>query len=63
MAEVFGGGGDPVMESGEYECSLCGHRIHLTAGGLFPPDHHEGKPWTLYVRDEHPTQAAQSGKR
>jgi hypothetical protein len=52
MAEIFGNGGDPVAVGGEYECSECGHRIHLAAGETFPPDHHSQKPWTLYVRDE-----------
>jgi hypothetical protein len=51
MAEIFGTGGDPITVSGEYECSECGYRTHLTAGGTFPPDHHPHKPWTLYLRD------------
>ena len=51
MAEVFGNGGDQVTVSGEYECSECGHRVHLGEGEAFPPDHHPYKPWTLYVKD------------
>jgi hypothetical protein len=51
MAEIFGKAGDPVPVSGQYECSECGHRLHLTEGDRFPPDHHPEKPWTLYVRD------------
>lgn len=52
MAEVFGHEGERVPESGQYECSECGHRIHLNAGDAFPKDHHPEHPWTLYVRDE-----------
>lgn len=51
VAEVFGKGGDEVPVSGQYECSECGHRVHLAEGDRFPPDHHPEKPWTLYVRD------------
>lgn len=51
MAEVFGTAGDEVLFSGEYECSECGHRVHLTEGDRFPADHHPEEPWTLYVRD------------
>ncbi len=51
MAEVFGNGGESVEIGGEYECSECGHRLHLAAGDVFPPDHHPEKPWTLYLRD------------
>ena len=52
MAEIFGNGGDQVQVSGEYECSECGHREHLSQGGVFPPDHHAQRPWTLYLKDE-----------
>jgi len=52
MAEIFGTAGDPVTTSGAYECSECGHRIHLADGETFPPDHHPEKPWTLYLKDE-----------
>ncbi len=51
MAEVFGNGGDAILISGEYECSECGHRLHLTKDQTFPPDHHPEKPWTLYLKD------------
>jgi hypothetical protein len=51
MAEVFGSAGESVVVGGEYECSECGHREHLAAGGTFPADHHPEKPWTLYVAD------------
>lgn len=37
--------------SGEYECSECGVRRHLSEGERFPPDHHPQKPWVLYLRD------------
>lgn len=53
MAEIFGRAGDPVTVGGAYECSECGHRIHLAAGETFPPDHHPEKPWTLYLKDEY----------
>ncbi len=52
MAEIFGTAGDPVPVGGAYECSECGHRIHLATGERFPPDHHPEKPWTLYLKDE-----------
>ena len=52
MAEIFGTAGDPVTVGGAYECSECGHRIHLAGGETFPPDHHPEKPWTLYLKDE-----------
>jgi hypothetical protein len=51
MAEVFGNGGDSVIMGGQYECSECGHRVHLATGEIFPPDHHPQRPWTLYVKD------------
>ena len=49
MAEVFGSMGEAVQVAGEYGCTLCGHRRKLIAGETFPPDHHEGHPWTLMV--------------
>jgi hypothetical protein len=49
MAEIFGNGGDIVPVSGDYECSECGHRVHLQKGEQFPADHHSEKPWTLYL--------------
>ncbi len=52
MAEIFGSGGEIVPVAGEYECSDCGHRIHLEKGVTFPPDHHPEKPWTLYLASE-----------
>jgi hypothetical protein len=52
MAEIFGKAGDEVTVGGAYECSECGHRIHLSRGDRFPPDHHPDKPWTLYLKDE-----------
>ena len=52
MAEIFGNAGDAVPVSGDYECSECGHRIHLQKDGVFPADHHPEKPWSLYVADE-----------
>ncbi|MDQ6929892.1 MAG: hypothetical protein M3126_04385 [Candidatus Eremiobacteraeota bacterium] len=52
MAEIFGSGGQTVEVSGDYECSECGHRIKLTKGGMFPPDHHPEKPWSLYLAAE-----------
>lgn len=51
MTEIFGSGGQPVVMSGEYECSECGFRQHFQAGATFPPDHHPEKPWLLYVAD------------
>jgi hypothetical protein len=51
VAEVFGSGGDQVLVGGHYECSECGHRVHLGEGDRFPPDHHPEKPWVLYLRD------------
>ncbi len=57
MAEVFGSAGEAVQVGGAYECSECGHREHLAAGASFPPDHHPGKPFTLYVKDEEPVEA------
>jgi hypothetical protein len=54
MAEIFGTAGEPVTYSGTYACTLCGHRRHLERGSLFPPDHHEGHPWTMMVADEEP---------
>jgi uncharacterized protein YlaI len=50
MAEVFGTQGQPVVETGAYACSQCGHRIDLKAGDTFPQDHHDGHPWMLMVR-------------
>ncbi|HEX3458223.1 MAG TPA: hypothetical protein VHR97_09750 [Candidatus Baltobacteraceae bacterium] len=52
MAEIFGTAGEAVTVGGAYECSQCGHRIHLGSGETFPPDHHPAKPWTLYLKDE-----------
>lgn len=49
MAEIFGNGGQTVEVSGQYECSECGHRQAFEQGSTFPPDHHPGKPWTLYL--------------
>ncbi|MGZ3532134.1 MAG: hypothetical protein ACXVAR_11625 [Vulcanimicrobiaceae bacterium] len=57
MAEVFGTEGDPVLESGTYACSECGHREHFERGQVFPADHHPGHPWTLMVRDRSPRAA------
>jgi hypothetical protein len=51
MAEVFTQAGEPVPESGDYACTLCGHREHFTAGESMPADHHPGHPWTLMVRE------------
>ncbi|MBC5829925.1 MAG: hypothetical protein GIW98_07005 [Candidatus Eremiobacteraeota bacterium] len=52
MAEVFGKGGDPVVESGTYACSDCGHREDFEKGDTFPDDHHREHPWMLMVRAE-----------
>jgi hypothetical protein len=52
MAEIFGHRGESVRVSGEYECSECGHREHFKRDGIFPPDHHPEKPWTLYLATE-----------
>jgi len=51
VTEIFGSGGQPVVMSGEYECSECGFRQPFQAGATFPPDHHPEKPWLLYVAD------------
>jgi uncharacterized protein YlaI len=50
MAEIFGHQGQPVVESGTYACSECGHRIELREGEHFPEDHHPAHPWMLMVR-------------
>ena len=52
MAEIFGKAGDPVPVTGEYECSECGHREKFTRGSAFPKDHHDEKPWALYLAAE-----------
>jgi hypothetical protein len=52
MAEVFGTKGQSVQIAGEYGCSQCGHRTHLTAEQTFPDDHHPDHPWTLMVVDD-----------
>jgi hypothetical protein len=54
MAEVFGTAGEAVEVVGEYGCTLCGHRRKLERGETFPPDHHEGHPWTLMVTGDLP---------
>lgn len=62
MAEIFGKSGDGVPVSGYYECSDCGHRQKLERGAIFPPNHHQDKPWTLYQATEE-IPAQQSAKR
>jgi hypothetical protein len=49
MAEVFGAEGQSVEVSGDYACSMCGHRRHFERGAVFPADHHANHPWILMV--------------